>query len=80
MPTWTDLDTVSASIEPLSGRELANAQQAVEETTHRIRIRYLASVTAQCRVTFGDRVFDVMSVIDADERKRELLLMCKESQ
>ena len=70
--------TVWASIEPLSGRELFQAQQVQAEVTHRVRMRYLAGVTAKMTGLFGTREFQILSVINPEERNRELVLMCKE--
>lgn len=82
--TWTDLATVSAGVEPISGREYFAAQQVQSEVTHRVTIRYLAGVTPKDRIVWTDpatgvaRYFDIRSVLDKDERHRELALMCVE--
>jgi SPP1 family predicted phage head-tail adaptor len=76
--TWPILATMWASVEPLSGREQLLAQQVQAEVTHRVRVRYVAGVTAKMRITFGDRHFEILSVINPEERNRELELMCKE--
>ena len=70
--------TVWASIEPLSGRELFQAQQVQAEVTHRVRMRYLAGVTAKMKGYYGTREFQILSVANRDERNRELEIMCKE--
>lgn len=70
--------TVWASIEPLQGRELEHAKQISAEVTHRITIRYLADVVPENRITKGERIFDIESVINPDERNEYLVLMCKE--
>lgn len=75
---WTDVATVWAAIEPLQGREFFNAQQVNAEVTTRIRVRYRSGVTPAMRMLLGSRVFDIQSVINLDERNRELHLMCKE--
>ena len=43
--TWTDLATVRASIEPLSGREFLQASQVMSDITVRIRIRGRSDIT-----------------------------------
>lgn len=79
-PTWTALATVWAAVEPLSGREYLLAQQVHGEATVRITIRPVANVTLtpKDRVRFGARYFDVQSVINKDERNREIELLCVE--
>ncbi len=76
--TWNAFATVWASVEPLNGREYFQAQQETATVTTRIRIRYLAGVTPKMRVNYDNRIFDIESVIDVNERHRELVLMCKE--
>ncbi|SDX45136.1 phage head-tail adaptor, putative, SPP1 family [Marininema mesophilum] len=75
---WEDWVKGWASIEPLSGKELLEAQQVASTVTHRIRMRYRAGVQPTMRVLFGDRIFEVTRVIDPMERGRELELMAEE--
>lgn len=75
---WADFAMVWAAVEPLRGREYLLAQNTNTELTVRVRIRYLKGVTPGMRVLYGGRVFDIQSVIDVDERHREMHLMCAE--
>ena len=75
---WTDVKIVSASVEPLSGRELFAAQQVHSEITTRIKTRYRAGITSKMRIMFGLRIYDILAPIDPEERHRELHLMCRE--
>ena len=74
--SWATVATVSASIEPLSGRELFAAQEHHAETTTRIRIRYRSEVTAKMRVSHGGTTYNILSVIDPEKRHKEIQLMC----
>ena len=76
--TWTDVDTVWGSVEPISGREYFLAQQVQSEVTHRVTIRYYAGMNPGWRIKFGTRIFDVLSVINTEERNREMILMTRE--
>ncbi|MGB9780623.1 phage head closure protein [Caldanaerobacter sp.] len=76
--TWQDVATVWASIEPLRGREYFNSQQINAEVTTQIRIRYRPGIKPKMRVVYGERIFDIQSVIDVEERHKEIHLMCKE--
>lgn len=82
--TWSDLATVSAGVEPISGREYFAAQTVQSEVSHRVTIRYLAGITPKDRIVWTDtatdvaRYFDIRAVIDRDERHREMHLMCVE--
>lgn len=82
--TWTDVVTLSAGVEPISGREFFASQQVHGTVSHRITLRYYAGVTIKHRVKWTDpatsvaRIFDINAVIDRDERHRSLELMCTE--
>ena len=77
--TWTNLLTgVSASIEPLSGRELFAAQEHHSEIEVRIRVRYRSGLTAAMRVVHDGLYYDIAAIIDPELRHRELQLMCKQ--
>jgi SPP1 family predicted phage head-tail adaptor len=75
---WSDTATVWASIEPLSGREYFAAQQINAEVSTKITIRYRAGVKPTMRILFGGRIFEILSVINTEEKNRELILMCRE--
>lgn len=78
--TWSDIATVAASIEPLSGREGLLAAQINPEVTHLVKMRYRDDVNSRCRLLFGARVFQVDSVLNTQERNIELVLQCIEDQ
>lgn len=70
--------TVWGSIEPLSGGERLRAMRLEGHLTHRVVIRYRAGVTSDMRIAFGARVFNIRAVVDIDERRRALELLCEE--
>lgn len=79
--SYSTYATVWASIEPLQGRELEHAHQISAETNHRVTIRYgiyPADVASEHRVIYGERTFEITSVINPGERNEKLILMCKE--
>ena len=76
--TWTTLATVWGSIRPVSGREPLVGDSITAELTHTIRIRYRSDVTPKNRVKFGTRIFEINSVANIMEYKRELELRCVE--
>lgn len=76
--TWSDLATVWGHVEPLSGREYFQAQQLQARVNTHITIRYRDGVTPLLRAKLGSRVYRIEAVINPDERKRELQLMCEE--
>ena len=79
--TWVDVAQVWAAISPLSVRDLLAAGQTQSEVTHRVRIRYSASVAAldaSWRVVYGARVLVIGGVRNIDEADRVLELLCSE--
>lgn len=76
---WTTtVATIWGRVEPLTGREFSEVAASGAETTHKIRIRHFAGLTRKHRLLFGSRVFAIESVMDVDERDREMIVMCKE--
>jgi SPP1 family predicted phage head-tail adaptor len=77
---WSTLATVRAAIWPKKMVEQVEAGKRTATVTHQIRVRYLDGIDEECRVVFGDRVFEVISVLNVEERNRTLDLMCEETK
>lgn len=75
---WNDFAVAWASIAPLVGREYFYAHQITAEVTHRIRMRYRKDINSKMRITLGERVFNIESIIDMEERHVYLELLCRE--
>lgn len=75
---WSDMATVWASVEPLSGREYFAAQQVNAEISTKITIRYRAGIKPIMHVLCKGRIFGILSVLNTEEKNTELILMCKE--
>lgn len=73
--TWTDVATVWASINDLTGREFIAAGAAQSAVTTKIGIRYLAGVVPAMRVLYGSDVYNISAVLGQD--RVSLLLMCE---
>ena len=75
---WLTVATAWAAIEPIRGEEYwaAGAQQG--ETIHRVTMRYVPGVTPEHRLLFGDRILEIESTLNLEERSRLLELLCKE--
>ncbi len=76
--SYVPVATVWAKITALKGKELAQAQQMSEESTHLVIIRYFPGLTAQMTLLYEGRFFKIESVMDPDERKVEQHLLCWE--
>lgn len=74
---WTELKTIWASVEPISGRDFFQARQEQSELTHRIKTRS-AGITPDMRLHYGTRVFEIASVINEMERGAIYTVMAKE--
>lgn len=76
---WATQATVWAAKEPLSGRELLQAQQVQSEISVRFRIRHRADVTAKWRVLHAGRVYPIVAPpVDVGGQGVELQLLCTE--
>ncbi len=76
--TYKDYTSLWASIEPLRGEEYFAAQQINAEITTKIVARYQRGIVPKMRAVFKDRIFEIIYVVNPDERNRELQLMVKE--
>lgn len=74
---WEDVATTWAQIKPVSGKEYFSQ---VRETTvsHKIYCRYRPGITPRMRIKFRERIFEIISVINWDEKNEGLTLMCEE--
>jgi len=76
--TWSTVAVVWAAVEPLRGREFFDAEQVQAEISHRVVLRYRSGLTTTMRLLHLTRVLHIGTIIDVDERHRELQLMCRE--
>lgn len=77
--SWADEGVAEwASIEPLRGRELFLAQQIKSDVTHKITLRFIHGLTDAKRIRFGQRYFNIMQVLNFEERGIQLEIMAKE--
>lgn len=75
-----ELVTIWASVEPTNGREYYEAQKLRSELTWNIYIRYTKSFTPtpDMIISYGDRKFRIISVIDYQERHEMYKFVCTE--
>lgn len=80
---WSNvLTNVWAGIEPLRGREFFAAKQVNAEIEARVVIRHRAGITAKMRIVdlcHGSGEYYIDTVINPEERNRELQFMCTRS-
>jgi SPP1 family predicted phage head-tail adaptor len=77
--TWVRVATLYARIEPLIGREYLAAAQLAEELSHDVTVRYQRYIKPSMRVVYRDKILEIVSAIDPEERREWLYLKCKEA-
>lgn len=79
---WVDVKTVRASVEPLQGREYFSGIFQLGQTVTRVRIRYQPDIEIdrKMRVKYGKQILAIYSVIDSQEKHKEIQLMCIEGE
>ena len=77
--TWADSLDAFAAIWPLQASENLESMKLEHSVTHKIRVRYQTGVTADMRIHFGDRYFEIISITNKDERNIQLDILATES-
>lgn len=75
---WTTFARPWCGVVSDASNERDTADRTQGQTTHQVRIRYLAGVIPRMRLVIGERTFEITGVRDPDNRRRELILNCKE--
>lgn len=76
--TWADFADTWASVEPLIGREYMAAKQISAEVSHKIRMRYIAGLLPTMKIAWGAREFEIVSILNVQERNTEIVIMATE--
>jgi len=75
--SWSDSTSVWASVEGVSAREALAAGQQDTTITHRVRLRYLPSLTQQHRFAWRSRTLNIVSLLEYGNRS-EHVAICEE--
>ncbi len=70
--------SVAAFVAPTTGREYEESQKIRAETTYKISIRYFRNITPAMRILYNNREFEIVSVLDLNERHEELQIIAAE--
>jgi SPP1 family predicted phage head-tail adaptor len=76
-PGWTNYAQVWCNVKPVDGTEEFMQQGVQTSVTHTIQMRYRADVTNTDRIIYRGQNLDIVSAIDPDGRRRELLIQAK---
>jgi len=75
---WEQVAVVWASVEGLRGNQYFQAQQTVNQSDHRIIIRYRKDIKQGLIIKHDGQEFIIQSVLDEDGKRRWLTLVCQE--
>ena len=70
--------SVAAFVTPMSGREYEESQKIRAETTYKISTRYFPGITPDMRILYNKKEFEIVSVLDLNERHEELQIVAAE--
>ncbi len=82
-PGWTDVVTVWADIQPLTGRELISADRMASVITHQITVRHSSQLTdtrvvAGYRALYKGRIINIHAAMNEDESNVLVTLLASE--
>lgn len=75
---WKVVDTLWATIDPVSGTEYFQAQTVNAETVVKITLRYNPKITVLNRIRYQNAVYEIIGVADSKTAHRATILNCKE--
>ena len=79
--TWGTVAEIWANVEGLRGNQYFQAQQAVQQSDHKITIRYRKGISSGMIVRYDEREFTIQGpALDEDGKRRWLTLMCQEGR
>ncbi|MEC9346064.1 MAG: phage head closure protein [Pseudomonadota bacterium] len=74
---WSDVATVWAMVEPLTGREREEAGRLEGAVRYRVTVRYRAGLTTSNRIVWRSTPMQVREVHEAGPRPMYLVLICE---
>lgn len=75
---WVTFAPAWAAVKPIRSTDRTDDGHFQTVRLARVTIRYREGVKSKMRVVIGSRVLEIVSVIDVDERHRQLDLLCEE--
>lgn len=76
--SWMPRKTLWAKIKPKSGQETFNRDQQETIITHEITTRFDEEIEANMRLAKGGRIFQILAVLNQDEKNEWLTLLTRE--
>lgn len=78
--SWVAVATIFADLRPISGSERVEGDRLTGSVTHDVVMRHRAGVVPAMRFREGTRIFQIIAVIDIEERRRWLRCLCEERE
>ena len=78
--TWADTTTIWASVNGVSAREALEYGQQSVTVSHRVRFRHVATLTQKNRLKWRDRILDIVSLLEYDNRSEHVALCDEQVQ
>lgn len=76
---WTEYKTVWATVKPYKSSEANFMGKLKPEVSHRVYVRFRKDITAEMRILYHGRTFEITGPpIDIDERHELLEIQCEE--
>ena len=76
--TWITIATLWAKLRPHLGNEIVTGEAVTSQITHLVTIRYRSDIKPSMRFRDGNRVFDILSLVDPKEAGTWLVCRCAE--
>jgi SPP1 family predicted phage head-tail adaptor len=80
VPSWSLVATRRAGIKTVSSKEQEQADGTEGQKTHTITARYLAGLDHATKIVWGEREFQVLSVVNVDEANDWLVFTTNEAE
>lgn len=75
---YIDVLTTWCSIQTITGREQFLSSQEYSTLSHKLRCRYSDKINTKQKIKFGDRIFNILAVLNIFEANRELEILVEE--
>jgi len=76
--TYEDFKHMWSEAKPIKTSERFKSERLETEVNYQFRVRYTEGIAHDMRVVFGERTFEIDSVLNVGERNRELIILASE--
>jgi SPP1 family predicted phage head-tail adaptor len=76
--TWLTVATAYGALWPISATEIIKSDKPTMEVSHRVRIRYRKVMKPSWRISYANRYFNIVSIINPEEANEYFDILAKE--